>query len=603
MIRAIDLSSISEIDDYRIPRNDRMLYDIGKVNLFIGQNNSGKSRFLRRLASSSGLRFCREEEFHKKMESTVGRLDDIVKRILPGNLISFGTFSRTTFQRDINYQWLTLGEESGSEKLIRILEQLKEANFKDVRYEGAIRNPPNVVEGWNAQLKGLYDSFKLEFFPLEKYPKESGHRIFVPVMRGFRTLSETEDFFETRNKKDYGFPDEKIKELKIFTGQKFYRDLTNLLLGSKEQRKQVSDYEEFLSIEFFESREVELIPKVGANTIVVNVGGEERPIYELGDGYQAIIALTFAPFIEAPRSLVFVEEPEIYLHPGWQRRLLELYLRHPRLSSHQYFLATHSNHFLDLSMEDDEISTFLFRRKQEEKITNIIHTSVGDKVLLSELGARSSSVFLTNKTIWVEGITDRLYIQALLEKYQKSKFGKQKFRVDTHYTIAELGGSNMVHWDFSDFDQRFGEMIRVSRLCAESFVLIDGDNRQKGNRVDALTEALGTDFMILKGKEIENLLPLEIVKKAATEVLGRSLRPIDISKLAEGDYLSKDCGIGAALDAASGVPYFSSGVQGGILQKLEFCKKCVDLIRTESSPQLTGEALDVAETIFNFIER
>ncbi len=40
-----------------------------------------------------------------------------------------------------------------------------------------------------------------------------------------------------------------------------------------------------------------------------------------------------------------------------------------------------------------------------------------DRDLLASLGVKPSSVYLANCTIWVEGITDRLYITKYMEKY------------------------------------------------------------------------------------------------------------------------------------------------------------------------------------------
>lgn len=47
MIKAIEIGSIS--DNYRNKYNNKMLYlsNLNKINIFIGENNSGKSRLLR----------------------------------------------------------------------------------------------------------------------------------------------------------------------------------------------------------------------------------------------------------------------------------------------------------------------------------------------------------------------------------------------------------------------------------------------------------------------------------------------------------------------------------------------------------------------------
>lgn len=85
-------------------------------------------------------------------------------------------------------------------------------------------------------------------------------------------------------------------------------------------------------------------------------------------------------------------------------------------SNHQYFITTHSNHLIDLSLDYDNLSIFRFE-KQEDKI-KISNCTRDDNKTLQLIGAKPSSIYNSNCTIWVEGITDRLYIRKYLELYQ-----------------------------------------------------------------------------------------------------------------------------------------------------------------------------------------
>ena len=78
--------------------------------------------------------------------------------------------------------------------------------------------------------------------------------------------------------------------------------------------------------------------------------------------------------------------------------------------------------------------------------------------LLKELGVQNSSVFLTNATIWVEGITDRLYLRAYMKKYlselkrsdtskDKEKFLKySQLKEDIHYSFVEYQINHSSHF-------------------------------------------------------------------------------------------------------------------------------------------------------------
>ena len=51
-------------------------------------------------------------------------------------------------------------------------------------------------------------------------------------------------------------------------------------------------------------------------------------------------------FTEKERCLFFIEEPDMFMHPSLQRAFLEVLSEYDQ---HQYFITSHSNHFLDLS--------------------------------------------------------------------------------------------------------------------------------------------------------------------------------------------------------------------------------------------------------------
>jgi len=306
-----------------------------------------------------------------------------------------------------------------------------------------------------------------------------------------------------------------------------------------------------------------------------------------------MIGLTFAAFTAEASTLFLVEEPEQHLHPGMQRRVLELYARAPRLARHQYFITTHSNHLLDMAIDDPTWSTFVFRREAE--VTSIAQMAGGTKLVLHELGARASSVFLTNASIWVEGVTDRLYLRAYLRKYFASTEERSQIREDTHYSFIEYGGANITHFDFGEGDE-FAAGIRVAAVCSASFVVADGDIEKRAKRLAVLRKSLGDRLFVLKCKEVENLLPANIVQAV---VVRRGLDPTQASKISEADYQQPEVGLGKYLDDALGGDSFAAP-SGTVKQKVAFCDDAVREMN-ETEWNLTLQARQLCDALVSFV--
>jgi hypothetical protein len=94
-----------------------------------------------------------------------------------------------------------------------------------------------------------------------------------------------------------------------------------------------------------------------------------------------------------------------------------------------------------------------------------------------------------------------------------SKFEKfSGLKEDRDYAFVEYQGSNITHWDFAE-DGLSAEKIKASRLCSSALVIADGDIASKGTRDSELESALDGRYIRLEHKEIENLIPIELVRK------------------------------------------------------------------------------------------
>ena len=465
----------------------------------------------------------------------------------------------------------------------------------------------------------IREKFREEFENIvfdETLGKET--RYYIPILRGMRPLDEKEqhiDFYKNRTLKDYfpkpALPDK--EKMIIFTGLELYQTLKEKLLGEPEDRDLVKDFENFLSEKFFNSKPVTLIPKEkGDDPRVVNIkiGNEQQfPIYQLGDGLQNLIICTFNIFTEKDRCLFFIEEPDMLMHPSLQRSFLEIL---SDFDQHQYFITSHSNHFLDMTLDFANISVFHFSKIEAEKPSfKVKVASAQDRRILMDLGVQNSSVFLSNSTIWVEGITDRLYLRAYMKKYiqELEKNDPEKailnnFREDYHYSFVEYQGSNLTHWSF-DPDEEDIEKIKSSYVCANSFLIADGDVATKGDRVNIYTKMLGDDkFLILNVKEIENLMPLEVLQKIVEKKFKKY--NVNTNEIKYKDYTKKNVQIGKYLDSLlsleKGKAVFAEK-SGTIKSKVKFCQQAIEIMENaDFSWELTDKLQDICQRIFKHIK-
>jgi predicted ATP-dependent endonuclease of OLD family len=428
------------------------------------------------------------------------------------------------------------------------------------------------------------------------------------------------DLYKIRTQKDYfkQLNDDEQKQISdtIFTGLEIYEDVRKHLLGTREQRNKIQEFEQFLQETFFPDKEVSLVPKEGEDVLLIGLNDEERLIYDLGDGIQSIIQMLYPIFMrQGTNALFFIEEPELSLHPGMQRVFLETLLSE-RFSSMQFFITTHSNHFLDLTMDNDNISVYGFSKKDKDKF--IIKLLEGpNKHVLKDIGVRNSSVFLANCSIWVEGVTDRKYLRKFLELYVKSKKQDSKYLEDMHYVFVEYGGSNIVHWSFDEKGNESGS-INANKLNNSIFLIADSDIGKDGiqpddkrNRHETLKQALGENFYITEGKEVENMLSpkaiLHIVKhyeKSSESFKGDINRKTNQKsfntqqKIKKPDYWNYN--LGECIDVNLPNRERNTYKDGNtVLDKYRFCELAIESM--DSFEDLSDEAKLLSEKIFNFI--
>jgi hypothetical protein len=601
---AFKLPSDGVFDAYATGDTEKSLDGLGVVNLFVGPNNSGKSRFLRALFATQDLHYTTNAYDAATFSSFVARFTQSLHDIVPRQMVSVGGVTKEKMEelqrrvakphpRFIPPTW-------------NVPDMIRECVQMVKDFDGPPgSNPPTYLR---EKVHHIRETVCEEYSAIPWDPTTSARkRFYVPILRGMRPLPGAQrDCYHERTVSDY-FKTRGVRpEDTVFTGLGLYSTLKKFLLGQPEDREAVRRFEDFLSNRFFESHRVTLIPVEGDDTVHIQIGKEKQlPIYDLGDGLQNLITLTFHVFLQKEPGLFFMEEPETCMHPGFQRVLLQ---ELTRVNHHQYFITTHSNHLLDMTVDFSDVSVYLFRKGSNGEAAkfSIELRSSKDHALLRELGVRNSSVFLSNATIWVEGITDRLYLRAFMSKYlgcleqEKSPEAARfvQFLEDCHYSFVEYQGANVEHWAFDSADAA-DKKIPVGTLCARAFVLADGDIANKGDRRERLQRALGDRLEMLPCKEIENLVPEEIVRRIVAESFAK--RGKDVAAIQYSRYFELKTGIGEYLDCILGDSVYAAP-SGTLKNKMAFCESAIALMTSEDLEwQLPEPVRSLCKRIFDHI--
>ncbi|KAA3495525.1 AAA family ATPase [Acinetobacter baumannii] len=598
--------------------NYNKILEIKRLNFFIGKNNAGKSRFLRNFFSSKTPSHRYQIKLFRQLLSVSQELqeEDEYKYLKERGSYSDFLSQLKSFQETLNYS-----VDSSAEQFKYCLDYLNSMGL--LHKFGSSQHTNNLKNEFKEQYQ---DSVDLSL---------DSEKFYLPILRGMRPVTEIENKqpYIERAQKDYFRNIQNFNVKSIITGESLYHEPKVHLLGEPEQRDLIKSYENKLSQYFFDNEPISLIPKHDQDVVNIKIGSDRQfPISELGDGLQQIIILTYEAFIKKQQThSFFVEEPELHMHAGMVRQLMNFYLNE---TQHYYFFTTHSNHLLDMVDESDQviIQKFVKQPKSEDpkEFEFKIYRCDRDRDLLASLGVKPSSVYLANCTIWVEGITDRLYITKYMEKYlselensdleQYKKY--RRFMPNYHYTFVEYAGSNLTHWSFSDdyADHLEDKGLSAKAVASEMLLIADGDIQGKAERVSILKSELNKEnYYILECKETENTLPKSSIVRVAKVRFPRmkpeTKKSYDISLIDgitdENYFDHANYGIGKLIDSKIKKPssttkktaFADGNGVGTIKYKLDFCREIIKDFDENPDWQLTPKAKALCERIFKHIEK
>ncbi len=241
------------------------------------------------------------------------------------------------------------------------------------------------------------------------------------------------------------------------------------------------------------------------------------PLSESGSGLKTILmVLVFTiliPNVEHKKISQYIflfEELENNLHPSLQRRLLK-YIENLTEEGALFFLTTHSNVTLD-AYQNSDITNIIHLQKEESQVNLInITNKIQKNSILNDLGIKASDLLQSNGIIWVEGPSDRVYINNWIKIHKKANIIEGK-----DYQCVFYGGRLLSNLSLEDEN----ELVNLMSVNRNAIIVLDSD--KKGNnaplnktkkRIIEEAKKQGILVWVTKGREIENYIPELLIKK------------------------------------------------------------------------------------------
>ncbi|MYC16724.1 MAG: ATP-binding protein [Gemmatimonadetes bacterium] len=251
------------------------------------------------------------------------------------------------------------------------------------------------------------------------------------------------------------------------------------------------------------------------------------PLSKSGSGLKTIL-LVLLNLLVVPKAKIeenrnksdFVfafEELENNLHPALLRRLFQYIEEYATNEKTHIFLTTHSSTALDFFSVSKNAQIIHVLHDGESARTIPISAHFDRLGVVSELGAKPSDLLQANGIVWVEGPSDRIYLNRWIDLYSDGRFQEGR-----DYQCAFYGGSLLARTQFKAPEEAETDLVNLLQVNPNIIVVCDGDQTDKDSDIKGRVKRINREvktipdahIWITSAKEIENYIPGSVLEKA-----------------------------------------------------------------------------------------